>query len=145
MRETLENGLDKLEQAIHKAYMPAGVTMAFLDALRRATHSNRERKQIVCEEAWKAMECQDTLGTFAILRGHHHMQWADAIEATWKKPNLPPRKDGKPPKTRSPFDLSAYLVVQVWNLFNQIWESRNDILHSNDSYAAKAKESHLTT
>ena len=114
-----------------------------MDCLRRVTRSKRERKIYHCSHAERAVDAQDHLGSFAILRGHHHVQWAHSIMKTYKPPQGPPGND--PPKSKTPFELSVLLIESVWKLFESLWEKRNDILHRDDGVAARAEESQLTT
>ena len=142
MRECLEKGLDEMVKTFHKENMPSQISLAYVDCLRRITHSTREKKTYHCPHADRAVGLQDHLGSFAILRGHHHTQWAYSILDTYKPPRAPP--GNKPPKTRSPFELSVLLVEATWRLFDSLWETRNNILHKDDSIAAKAEQVHLT-
>ncbi|KAL7530352.1 hypothetical protein ACHAWF_003347 [Thalassiosira exigua] len=127
MRECLEQGLDDMVKTFHKENMPPQISLAYVDCLRRITHSTREKKAYHCPHADKAVDLQDHLGSFAILRGHHHIQWAYSILDTYKPPCAPP--GNKPPRNRSPFELFVLLVEATWHLFDSLWETRNNILH----------------
>ena len=112
-----------MEENFHKANIPIAVYIAFVDMIRLATHSTRERKTYTCLEAEEATYAQESLGTFAILRGHHHDQWAHAIMKTYKKRTSPPssRTDGKKKKQdKSPLEMSAFLIEESWRLFESI-------------------------
>ena len=146
MRESLETGIDAMEGNFHKANIPVAVYIAFIDTIRLVTRSTRERKAYSCPEAEAASSAQESLGSFAILRGHHHDQWAQAIMKTYKKRVSPPNtdKDKKKPRDKSPLEMSAFLIEECWRLFENIWATRNSVLHSSDGYAAQAEESALT-
>jgi len=141
MRTAVEEGITTMEKAFHNAHLPAATYIAFIDMIRLATHSTRQRKQYNCIEAEHATHMQETLGTFAILRGHHHTQWAHACQNTFRKPPCPPGK--KPPRYKSALEMSVLLIEQCWQFFEKIWSTRNNILHGKDSYSAKAEESRL--
>ena len=78
-----------------------------------------------------AIECQETLGMEAILRGFHHLQWSESISKLWIPPQ--PLRDGETPKCKSPPELAVSLITQVWDLFEAMWNTRNEILHSPES------------
>ena len=78
-----------------------------------------------------AIECQETLGVEAILRGFHHVQWQETISKLWVPPQA--LSNGKAPKCKSPPELAVSLVSQAWDLFETMWNTRNDILHSPES------------
>ena len=143
MRETLEKGIDELQLGLYKANVPSSTYIAFVDIIRRLTNSTREPKQWTCPKATLAAERQSTLGTHAIMRGHLHTQWCETIRETYR-PRPPPPGWDSPPKDKSPLDMSALLVEEVWNLFEKLWAKRNEILHKDDSHAAKSETSHLT-
>ena len=62
---------------------------------------------------------------------------------TFKRPAEPPStgKKKKPRQYKSPLEMSVFLIQQCWLLFETIWETRNELLHSADSYAAEAQNS----
>ena len=141
MRSTIEEEINTMEKNLHKANVPVSTSIAFIDMVRMATHSTRQRKQYHCHEAEAATRAQESLGTFAITRGHHHIQWAHAVMKTYKKRASPPTTDAKKKKRRdkTPLEMSVYLIEECWRLFEQVWKTRNDILHSSDSYTAAAQ------
>ena len=81
---------------------------------------------------------QATLGTFAILRGHHHRQWAHAICKTYKRRVTPPGQKKRHDKTA--FEMSVMLIEEVWTLFETLWFTRNAILHGTTSYVSKLED-----
>ena len=67
----------------------------------------------------------------AILRGHHHKNWYHAIKQTCQKRAQPPGTEReKAPKDKSPLELCATLVREMWKFFEEIWENRNNCLHN---------------
>ena len=67
----------------------------------------------------------------AILRRHHHKDWYHVIEQTYqKRAQSPGAEREKEPKNKSPLELCATLVREVWRFFEKIWENRNDCLHN---------------
>ena len=121
--------------------------MEFTNQLKTVTHSTLPKRQYACNTAWEAGNDQATLGSMAILRGHHHISWANACRNTFRRPAEPPNnKRDKPIRYKTPFDMSVSLITQSWYLFEEIWEARNNILHSSTGYAADAeKEQHFGT
>ena len=138
MMNAKELALDDIAKRLTDANVPKMVIICFLDLLRRSTHSERQRRAYNCSEAEGAMAAQETLGTFAILRGHHHRRWVEAIANTYTKRPTPPGQ--KPRRDKSPFDMSVMLIQVVWSLFETLWETRNSILHGNDSYVARLED-----
>ena len=64
---------------------------------------------------------------------------------TYRKRTHPPGTDkSKRKKDKSALELSAILVRECWNLFENVWAMRNDILHREDSAGAKMASKHLT-
>ena len=111
MRETIETGLKAIETKPCKENVPIPVRLGFVDELRKVTQSDREQKTWNCEQTDRAIGAQDTLGSLAILRGHHHKQWAYAITETYRprpqQPGRPQRRD------KTPFEMSVVLVEEV--------------------------------
>ncbi len=144
MIEAKEDALNTIERNLKKAHIPPGVMIAFMNSMRSAVHSTTLRKQFVCTRAWDAQEQQSTLGSFAILRGHHHVDWAHACMDTFRRPPEPPGRpeDEKKVHYKSPIEMSVSLIEQSWYLFERVWETRNNILHSDDSYAAESQNSY---
>lgn len=148
MKSALEEGLDDIRTNLDKANVPNAVVTAFCELLRRATLSTRERKHWHCNHTDEAVTRQDSLGTFAILRGHHHRQWCQAITERYRPraspPETRPSQNKKRHRDRNPLEMSALLVEEVWNLFNKLWQARNDILHGSESYEAQVENRHRT-
>lgn len=138
-----ELALDEIAIRLTDANVPKMVTLCFLDSLRRATRSDRPRRNFNCHEAEGAMAAQETLGTFAILRGHHHRRWTDATATTYKRRRTLPGQ--KKRHDKSPFDMSVLLIEEVWTLFETLWSTRNSILHGTDSFVAKLEDKTWTT
>ena len=64
---------------------------------------------------------------------------------TYRKSTYPPGTDkSKRRKHKSALELSAILVRECWNLFENVWAMRNNILHREDSARAKITNKHLT-
>ena len=137
MWECLETGIDMMEENFHKAKIPVVVYIAFVDMIQIVTRSTHERRTYTCPEVEAASYAQESLGSFDILRGHHHDQWAQAIMKTYKKRISPPNTDDKNKnRDKSPLEMSAFPIEECWRLFESIWATRNSILHSSDGYAA---------
>ena len=64
---------------------------------------------------------------------------------TYRKRTYPPGIDkSKRKKDKSALEQSAILVCECWNLFENVWAMRNDILHREDSAETKMTSRHLT-
>ena len=50
----------------------------------------------------------------------------------------------KKEKDKSAMEMSVMLVQESWKLFKKIWVTRNETLHSTDSYAALKADSEMT-
>ena len=118
--------------------MPPDVTVAFTRLVRKAVGITEGLAVYQCQEANDAAASQSDLGPAAILRGHHHVSWVAAIMHTYKKRTYPPGTEkAKQKKDKSALELSAILVRECWNLFENVWAMRNDILHRADSAGAQ--------
>ena len=80
---------------LHLANVHISASITCVDTVRRATRLNRERKKYHCSKARAAVDAQDTLGLFAVLHGHHHVKWAEAIQKHYNKIASPPGTDPK--------------------------------------------------
>ena len=84
------------------------------------------------------------MGPSAILNGHHHVAWVDAIFQTYKKRAHSPRTSKKHKrKDKTTLELYFVIVREYWTLFESVWSMRNCILHSKDSIGAKMRHAHL--
>ena len=102
-----------------------------MNKVKQATADSSPRVTVQCSEAWATGEAQDRLGTMAILRRHHHKQWYYAITRTYRKRVKPQGVDNqKHHKDKSPLELCATLIREVWRLFETVWENRNKCLHN---------------
>ena len=69
--------------------------MSFMNMIRQATAQKHVKQAFQCLWAWDAGKDRDSLGTMAILRGHHHTSWFYAIQRTYAKRTSPPEKKQK--------------------------------------------------
>ena len=84
------------------------------------------------------------MGPSAILNGHHHVAWVDAIFQTYKKRAHSPGTSKKHKrKDKTTLELYFVIVRGYWTLFEPVWAMRNDTLHSQDSIGAKMRHAHL--
>ena len=67
----------------------------------------------------------------AVLKGLHHKQWLDAICFHWYPPEAQP--DGSIPNHKLPSELCVSMIHQTWMLFEKMWSTRNEVLHSPSS------------
>ena len=112
--------------------------------IRKAANIHEGLKECQCSEANNAAELQDTLGPSAVLRGHHHVKWVAAISDTYKKRVYPPcSKKSKGKRDKTALELSVTLVRECWNLFENMWAMRNDIMHKPNSAGAEIANKHL--
>ena len=129
MKENVHESIEQMEKVFLAENMPSGVTVAFTKLVRKAAGIAEGLAECQCREANKAAELQAVLGPGAILRGHHHVSWVTAIMNTHRKRTHTPGTDEfKRKKDKSALELSAVLVRECWNLFENVWAMRNDPL-----------------
>lgn len=143
MQTAKEIALDEMATRLSDANVPKMVIICFIDEFRKAIHSTRAHGSINCSEAEGAATAQVTLGTFAILRGHHHQRWVEAISKTHTRRTTPPGE--KKRRDKSPFDMSVMLIEEAWTLFETLWFTRNAILHGSNSYVGQLEENTWTS
>ena len=143
-RDAIKTGLENMEKTFRKDNMPPAVTMAFMNRIRQATAQTHIKQVFGCPWAWNAGEEQDTLGTMAILRGHHHKSWFYAIQESYSKRTSPPGKGKKKVKDKPPLELCVTLIRETWRLFETIWETRNNCLHDPTGAQLAHLDSQLT-
>ena len=144
-RLTMRRAIREMEETLIKENLPPGVRLAFMEKVRRSTNTIDTPVIYQCDSARKASEQQDRLGSAAILRGHHHVEWVEAIFKTYKPRVYPPNTPKKnKKKDKSALELSAILVRECWNLFEKVWKTRNDKVHDTDGILSKTKHIHLT-
>jgi hypothetical protein len=98
---------------------------------------------IKCEHTLQCIEAQHTLGTEAILRGFHHVDWLQLIRNTWVPPPEPLPGEKKI-KRKDPLEQSVSVITGVWDIFESVWECRNGILHSNESKLIERSNEEIT-
>jgi hypothetical protein len=141
MRETLRQGIQDMERKLYKVGMASPVYLGFIDAICKLAHLPRKPYALHCSHTLRAIERQESLGSDALLRGFHHVEWAYTLQSTW----IPPRRydDGTMEKKRDPFELSTVLIGETWKLFEGQWKMRNTILHSPDSFLLASEMTQL--
>ena len=104
--------------------IPSRIARTFLNKVSKAKTDPSPQVPVQCPETGIACKAPDRLGEMAILRGHHHKQWYYAISKTYTKRTHPPGEDKKKTKkNKSPLELCATLVSEVWRLFEKIWRT----------------------
>jgi ribonuclease HI len=74
---------------------------------------------IECEHTLQCIEAQHTLGTEAILRGFHHVDWLQLLRNTWVPPPEPSPGEKKI-KRKDPLEQSVSLITGVWDIFESV-------------------------
>ena len=95
MTAAVAEGTSEMEKTLAKENVPPGVTIAFVEPVRKVTGTLTDKRRLQCNAAKKAWGLQDKLGTEAILRGHHHTAWMEATSWTYCKRVYPPGTDPK--------------------------------------------------
>ena len=72
MIAAVAEGISKTEKTLAKENVPPGVTITFVERVRKVTGTLTNKRRLQCNAAKKAGDMQDKLGPEAILRGHHH-------------------------------------------------------------------------
>jgi ribonuclease HI len=90
------------------------------------------------EEVTAVLELQEQLGQTAILKGFHHVQWVHLLQAKWKP--MPKKKsDSKAPRQKDALEQSISLIKASWDVFEALWEARNEILHNGENMLTEAE------
>jgi hypothetical protein len=132
MQQAFTNQINIMKESLMKDRLPRAVINGFISMICNAAH--RDPPFYIGNESpfvQNAIECQESLGVEAILRGFHHVQWQETISKLWVTPQA--LGNGKAPKCKPPPELAVSLVSQAWDLFEIMWTTRNDILHSPES------------
>ena len=138
MREALNEAIGKAENKLGKANVPTTTYKHFFDMYRSTCQLEGQHYEVECEHAETAKQVQATLGEEAILRGYLTNHWTQAINARWRAPQCHPGDDD-PPKQRSPYQMGVLLQETVWDIFEEIWAKRNEILHGPNSHVETAE------
>jgi hypothetical protein len=77
-----------MEKTFYKVGMATPVYLGFLYALCKVAHLPRKPYALHCPHTLRAIERQESLGSDALLRGFHHVEWAYTLQSTW----IPPRR-----------------------------------------------------
>jgi hypothetical protein len=146
MQQTLCERIAAANTKLLKEGLTTPVYTAFINSICEAVQhpplSTYEIKDD--EDVLRCMEAQEMLGTEAILRGFHHIDWLHLLRDKWVKPKVSP--DGKSKeKRKDPLEQSVTLVQCAWTSFEAQWACRNSILHSNDSELIERSKDTLTT
>ncbi len=132
MNEAFYTGLYNLTIELTKDRVPGQVINGLCLMLCQAAHRQPPRYHPINDEATQlAMEAQESLGMEAVLKGLHHKQWLDAICFHWHPPAA--RPDGSVPNHKLPTELCVSMIHQTWMLFEKMWSTRNEVLHSPSS------------
>jgi len=132
MQKAFDNQMKTMQDSLLKDRVPRAVVNGFKSMIYHAAH--REPPVYFGNESpfvQTAIELQESLGMEAILRGFHHIQWTETISKLWVA--LQAQQDRKTPNCKSPPELAVSLMAQVWDLFEALWSTRNEILHSPES------------
>ena len=132
MQKAFDDQMKTMQDSLLKDRVPHAVVNGLRSMIYHAAHRGPPfYSEIESPFVQTAIEAQESLGMEAILRGFHHIQWVETISKLWVAPQA--QRDGKTPKCKSPPELAASLVTQVWDLFEALWSKRNEILHSPES------------
>ena len=143
-RKAVNTGIAAMKKALQRDNVPPAISIAFINRVKQATSNDGVRETVQCPHARCAGDAQDTLGTMAILRGHHHREWFYAIQDTYqKRPSIPGDPKRRQPKDKSPLELCATLVQETWRFFELVWESRNHCLHNPEGTALEHIETNI--
>jgi hypothetical protein len=84
------------------------------------------------------MDLQEQLGQTVILKGFHHIQWAHLLQKKWK-PLPKPKMGSKTPRQKEALEQSVALIKSSWDVFEALWEARNDVLHGGENALKEAE------
>ena len=86
----MKRAIREMKETLIGKNLPPAVRLAFTEKVRRATDTYDTPIIFQCDVAREAGNKQDRLGSAAILREHHHVDWVEAIFKTYKKRKYPP-------------------------------------------------------
>ena len=95
MPAAVAEGMSKMETTLARENVSTGVTIAFVERMRKMTGTLTDKRLLQCSAAKKAGDLQEKLGPKAILRVHHQTAWVEAISWTCRKRAYPPGTDPK--------------------------------------------------
>ena len=61
-----------MEKTLAKENVPLGITIAFVERVRKVTGTLTDKRRLQCNATKKTGDLQDKLGPEAILHRHHH-------------------------------------------------------------------------
>ena len=144
MSDAFHAGIAEITSNLVREGITSQVYTSFVNALCEAAgRSPQNDFEVTDERCHTTVQCQESMGREAIIRGFHHIAWTKLLRETW----VPPKKDrnGKRiEKRRDPLQQAVLLIRNTWSLFNRLWECRNSILHSNESRTAEREEEATT-
>ena len=135
MQNTLHTAIADANTTLVKQGITTPVYTAFINMICQAMKQDPlSSYEIKCDATLEYIEAQRTLGTEAILRGFHHVDLYHLLQETWKQPKKVNNEKGiKKERRPEPIEQAASMVKASWDIFEKLWECRNNILHSNDS------------
>ena len=144
MQECITNAISQFQTKMVKEGFTTPVYTAIIQLICKASNKPTiTNHDITCENTLACIEAQECLGTEAFLRGFHHVDWIKLLRDTWIPPPEPPPGEKKQ-RRKEPLEQSVTMIRGVWNIFEAIWECRNNILHSKDSQLIERSRESIT-
>ena len=135
MQNTLRTAIAKANTALVKQGITTPVYTPFINMICQAKKQDPlSSYKIKCEATLEYIKAQRTLGTKAVLQGFHHVDLFHLLRETRKQPKKAnTEKETKKERWPEPIEQAASMAKASWDIFERLWECRNNILHSNNS------------
>jgi hypothetical protein len=140
MQAAFVDAITRIKSHLVRDGIPSDVYNGYVAVMCVAAH--QPHPDIQYDESPKevaaVMELQEQLGQTAILKGFHHIQWAHLLQKRWK-PLPKPKKGSNTPRQKDALEQSIALITSSWDVFEALWEARNDVLHGGDNALQEAE------
>lgn len=132
MTEAFSEAVGKAKSDMVSARIPSIIYDAYIALICEAAHRDHPDKNYSPRDSMEeTVAAQNTLGRTAILCGFQHKIWLKSLKDAWIAPM--PRADGSRPFKKDPIEQAACMQLATWDIFESIWNTRNTILHGEDS------------
>jgi hypothetical protein len=140
MQKAFTTAITKVKSKLVRDGIPSDIFNGFVAVLCTAAH--HPHPDIQYDESppdvAKVMELQEQLGQTAILKGFHHIEWVHLLHRKWK-PRPKQSNSSKTPRQKDALEQSIALVRSSWDIFEEMWEARNTILHGRENMLTEAE------
>ena len=132
MQQTFKASISKVQSKLVKDGVPSTIYGPFINQICKVAHKEPHNTTIDCtDEINGVIQSQEQLGMEQFIRGFIHNEWIEALSNNW----TPPREihGGGKERKKDPREQSISLVRGLWDIFEDLWMERNNILHSKEN------------